>query len=412
VPTFRYQTPASRNGPAVIDAPDRATAIRTLIQRGETPIRLDEIPHPRTPIVREGVPVRAVGAYRFARRSLSRARMTAFIRELATALNAGLPLVQSLRTIARQRRAPAEELMLARLIDDVEHGEPLSDALRRYGPPFTDLIVGLVHAGESAGRLGEILQQATRLLERDARLRASLLGAMLYPLIIAAAVAVAVIIVVTVIVPRVLGAVAGQLATLPLPTRIVQGLAHIVGSYGYLIALAIAAAAWGGAHLLAKPGPRLAVDRALLRLPAVGPALRDVAVARFTRTLATLIGAGLPVVASLRVTRGVLGNRALQLAIDHVCEQVAAGRTIAEPLERSGWFPPLLVQIVGLGEQTGCLDEMLDQAAAAFEDRTEQSIKVLTTVLPPILIITLACVVGFVVLSILLPLIELQESIG
>jgi type IV pilus assembly protein PilC len=126
----------------------------------------------------------------------------------------------------------------------------------------------------------------------------------------------------------------------------------------------------------------------------------------------TLIGAGLPVVASLRITRATLGNRVLESAVDRVCEEVQAGRTIAEPLERSGCFPPLLVQIVGLGEQTGRLDEMLEQAASAFEDKTEQSIRTLTTVLPPLLIVVLACVVGFVVLSILLPLIELQESIG
>jgi type IV pilus assembly protein PilC len=135
-------------------------------------------------------------------------------------------------------------------------------------------------------------------------------------------------------------------------------------------------------------------------------------VARFTRTFATLINAGLPVLTSLRITRATLGNRVLEAAIDRVCDEVQAGRTIAEPLERTSLFPPLLVQIVGLGEQTGRLGEVLDQAATAFEEQTEQSVKVLTTVLPPILIIVLACLVGFVVLSILLPLIELQESIG
>ncbi len=409
MPTFRYETtpPARRHGALVIDAPDRATAIRSLVRRGEAPVRVEEVGG-------KGLKssfARAKGSYSGSA-GMSKAQMAMFVRELATAVNAGLPLVQSLKIIARQGRSPASKAMLARLIDDVEHGKSLSDSMRAHGRPFDDLVISLVNAGEVAGRLGEVLTQAARLLDRDAKMRSSFLAAMLYPAIIAGAVTIAVVIVVTVIVPRVLGAVAGQLAVLPLPTRIVQGVALFVGSYWWLLILLAIGAAWGVSRLLSQPGPRLAVDRAVLRIPVIGAALRDVSVARFTRTLGTLISAGLPVVASLRVTRDVLGNRALRAAIDDVCDQVAAGKTIAEPLEKSGWFPPLLVQIISLGEQTGKLDEMLDQAATAFEDKTEQSIKIVTTIVPPALIIVLACLVGFVVLSILLPLIELQESIG
>lgn len=409
MPTFRYETssPAQRNGALVIDAPDRATAIRSLVQRGEAPVRVEEVAVKagRAPFSRAAAGFASGGG-------MSKAQMAMFIRELATAVNAGLPLVQALKTIGRQGRSPAQKAILARLIDDVEHGKTMSDAMRAHGRPFDDLVISLVNAGEVAGRLGEVLTQAARLLDRDAKMRSSFLAAMLYPAIIAGAVSIAVVVVVTVIVPRVLGAVAGQLPVLPWPTRIVQGVAGFVGSYCWLLVLLAIGAAWVVSRLLSQPGPRLVIDRAVLRIPAIGGALRDVSVARFTRTLGTLISAGLPVVASLRVTRDVLGNRALRIAIDDVCEQVAAGRTIAEPLEKSGWFPPLLVQIISLGEQTGKLDEMLDQAATAFEDKTEQSIKIVTTIVPPALIIVLACLVGFVVLSILLPLIELQESIG
>lgn len=407
MPTFRYETVSmtQRNGALVIDAPDRATAIRSLVQRGEAPVRVEEVGS-------RGLKSSIARARSSYSAGMTKAQMAMFIRELATAVNAGLPLVQALKTIARQGRSPAQKAMLARLIDDVEHGRTLSDSMRAHGRPFNDLVISLVNAGEVAGRLGEVLTQAARLLDRDAKMRSSFLAAMLYPAIIAGAVAIAVVIVVTVIVPRVLGAVAGQLPVLPWPTRIVQGVAGFVGAYWWLLLLLAIGAVWGVTRLLSRAGPRLAVDRAVLRVPVIGSALRDVSVARFTRTLGTLISAGLPVVASLRVTRDVLGNRALRAAIDDVCEQVAAGKTIADPLERSGWFPPLLVQIISLGEQTGKLDEMLDQAATAFEDKTEQSIKVVTAIVPPALIIVLACLVGFVVLSILLPLIELQESIG
>lgn len=417
MPTFRCTTlDASAGAPAgglVIEAPDRASALRQVIARGLTPLRVEEMQEQSRPAPRgSSADAQAASRASTAAGGVSRSSLTGLIRDLATAVNAGLPLVQSLRTIARSGRSPAEAAMLARLIDEVEHGRSLSEAMASVGRPFTELVISLVRAGETAGRLGEVLTQAARLLDRDAKLRRSMLGALLYPLIIAAAVTLAVIIVVTVIVPRVLAAVAGQLAVLPWPTRVVQGIASFVGSWWWLILIVLAVAAVAFVRAYRTPSVRLSIDRTLLRLPAVGTALRIVAVARFTRTLATLIGAGLPVVASLRITRATLGNRELELAIDRVCDQVQAGRTIAEPLEQSGLFPPLLVQIVGLGEQTGRLGEVLDQAAQAFEDQTEQSVKILTTVLPPILIIALACVVGFVVLSILLPLIELQESIG
>jgi type II secretory pathway component PulF len=152
------------------------------------------------------------------------------------------------------------------------------------------------------------------------------------------------------------------------------------------------------------------VDTTLLRLPLLGRLLRDVAVARFTRTLGTLTSAGIPIIAALRVTRGTLGNRAMEGVIDDVAEQVAAGKTIAEPMERSGYFPPMLVQIVNLGERSGRLDQMLSQAARAFEERTEQSVKLFTTALPPLLVVGLACVVGFVVMAILLALLQVQDA--
>ncbi len=161
----------------------------------------------------------------------------------------------------------------------------------------------------------------------------------------------------------------------------------------------------------AQPAWRLKFDTFILRVPILGRLLRDVAVARFTRTLGTLTAAGVPILQSLRITKGTLGNRAMERVIDDVAEQVAGGRTIAEPMERSGYFPPMLVQIVNLGERSGRLDEMLNQAARSFEDRTETSVKLFTTALPPILVVILACCVGFLVLAILLPMLQMQDSI-
>jgi len=338
--------------------------------------------------------------------------MAAFIRELATALQAGLPLVPSLRTLARTGRSPAQRAMLAALIHDVEHGQSLADAMAAWGRPFGDLTINLTRAGDVSGRLPEVLAQTADLLDRDVKLRGSIKSATIYPAILATLVTGAIIVVVTVIVPNLLKDFAGGAAALPWQTRVVQGVAAFFGDYWWIIVPAVVLGIWGINRFYATPRGRLWCDERLLRVPLLGRLLRDVAVARFTRTLGTLTTAGLPVLTALRVTKGTLGNSAMERTIDGVIEEVAAGRTISELLDRSGQFPPMLVQIVNLGERSGRLDQLLTQAAGAFEDRTETSVKLLTTALPPLLVVLLAGVVGFVVLAIMLALLNFQDSVS
>lgn len=408
--TFEYQT-LSAGGGGTIDAPDRASAVRELLRRGVTPTAVEVLE-----IGADGVPASpASGTTRGVhamRPVMSRPEMASFVRELATAVQAGLPLVQGLRTIALQHRTVRQKAMLEFLISQVEHGRSLGEAAESWGRPFSDLTINLIRSGEVSGRLPEVLIQAADLLDRDLKLRRSLLAATLYPLILMVLVTLGIVVVVTVIVPRVLASLKGIDTALPWPTRVVQGAAEFFGSWGWAVVLGLLAGTYILRRVLSRPGPRLWLDTQLLRMPILGRLLRDVAVARFTRTLGTLTAAGIPVLAALRVTKGTLGNRAMERVIDDVAEQIAAGRTIAEPLGRSGYFPPMLVQIVNIGERSGRLDQMLSQAAGAFEDRTETSVKLFTTALPPLLVALMACVVGFVVLAILLPLLEMQDAVG
>ncbi len=459
MPTFRYQS-AGSSASATIDAPDRASAVRELVRRGVTPTKI-EIDAGNSGFTGnsgfsgntgftgyQGYPGRTIGArsasngkalrtagtvaghiadevvtggavsdavtiagMAAARGTMSRAEMAAFIRELATAVQAGLPLVQALRTIAKQGRSDRQRVMLGRIIEEVEHGKSLGDAMAAQGRSFSELTVNLVRAGEASGKLDEVLTQAADLLDRDVKLRRSVTAATLYPAILAGLIVVAVIVVVTFIVPKILKSIAGQIPTLPWPTRVVQGVAGFFADWWWLIIPAVLVGFLATARTFRKPGPRMWLDTHLLGVPILGRLLCDVAVARFTRTLGTLVSAGIPAVTALRVTKGTLGNKAMERVIDDVCDQVSAGRTIADPMEKSGYFPPMLVQIVNMGERSGRLDKLLNQAAGAFEDRTETSVKLFTTALPPLLVVMLACVVGFVVLSILLPLLELQEAV-
>lgn len=458
MPTFRYQS-AGSSASATIDAPDRASAVRELVRRGVTPTKIEidagnsgftgnsgfsgnsgftgytgnpgrsigsrpasngkalrtagmVAGHIADEVVTSGAVNMGVSAAALvARGTMSRAEMAAFVRELATAVQAGLPLVQALRTIARQGRSDRQRTMLGRIIEEVEHGKSLGDAMAAQGRSFSELTVNLVRAGEASGKLDEVLTQAADLLDRDVKLRRSVTAATLYPAILACLIVVAVIVVVTFIVPKILHSIAGQVPRLPWPTRVVQGVAGFFADWWWLIIPAVLVGFLATVRTFRKPGPRMWLDTHLLGVPILGRLLRDVAVARFTRTLGTLVSAGIPAVTALRVTKGTLGNKAMERVIDDVCDQVSAGRTIADPMEKSGYFPPMLVQIVNMGERSGRLDKLLNQAAGAFEDRTETSVKLFTTALPPVLVVMLACVVGFVVLSILLPLLELQEAV-
>lgn len=436
MPTFRYQTPSTNGTAAVIEAPDRAAAVRLLRQKGITPVKIDEVAERgggsgggrrrtekekradagsgrsqgATPASAKNNPFGAIGFGR----AMSRSEMASFIRELATAIEAGLPLVQALKTIARQGRSGRQKEMLNHLIHEVESGRSLADAAAGWGKPFTNLTVDLIRAGEVSGQLGEVLTQSATLLDKDLKLRRSLMGATMYPLILTVLVTIAVVVVVTFIVPKVLGPLQGSMGArqLPLPTRIVQGAASFVEGYWWFVLIVVGGTLFIASRIYASPGPRLAIDRFLLKVPILGRLLRDVAVARFTRTLGTLVSAGIPALSALRLTKNTLGNVAMEQEIDFVCDEVSHGKTIADPMERSGYFPPLLVQIVGVGERSGRLPQMLNQAANAFEDRTESSVKLFTTALPPVLVVVLACIVGFVVAAILLPLLELQEYVG
>jgi type II secretory pathway component PulF len=422
MPSFRYES-LTANGQAhqgVVAAPSRAAAIRLLGGRGETATRLDDVDAPDTaPVAATAVPEDArarLGTLSaplrrgLGRPAASRAEMANLVRELATALEAGLPVMQALRTVRRQASGRAMTAILDHLIGRVEAGAPLHQAAGEYGPPFDDLIVGMLRAADASGKTTDVLHQLADLLERSLELRREVIGSTLYPMIVAVLVLVSAVILVTVLVPRLIEPLAGEMA-LPLPTRILMGVASFL-SANWMICVAAIIAAWiGWRTWVGLPANRLRVDRVKLRAPLVGRLLRDVAVARFTRTLGTLVSAGIPILDALRITRDTLGNNAMMYAIDAVQEKVTSGTALAEPLERSGLFPPLLIQVVNLGERSGRLEYMLMHAATAFDRRVNSSIKLFTRALPPVLIMIMAGLGGFVLAAIILPLLSLQSVV-
>jgi len=404
----------------VIAAPDRASAIRQLSSRGQRPLSLTPVvgDEAAAPVAPSSGPASAnswsLSSLSFGRShlSLSRTDLANFIRELATALEAGLPLMQSLRTVRQQASGRAQQAILDRLIEKVEAGRPLHEAMADYGPPFDDMVIGMTRAADASGRMPEVLHQLADLLERSIELRRELIGATIYPMIVAGFIAVSIVVLVTFVLPTLMEPAlsSGTDFNMPWPTAVLMAFADFMRMWWWAVILAIGGAVFGVRWWLRNPANRLIFHRALLRLPLVGTLLRDVAVARFARTLGTLVSAGLQIIPALRIVRDTLGNMVLMQAIDQVTDRVSTGQSIAEPLERCGYFPPILIQIVNIGERSGRLESMLLHAATAFDRQVRSSIGVLTRALPPILLVVMACIAGFVLLAIFLPLLEFQSA--
>lgn len=430
---FEYESVnrSGQTGRGSIEAADRAEAVRLLTKRGEIPTRVAPAGAPRpgganaaraqakvTPVaptrrdLNRIARTNGAGGSNGLRGRMGTGELASLIREIATALEAGLPLMSALRAVAKQASHGKQAALVDHLMDRIEAGRSFAQAAAEWGEPFDDMVIGMIRAGEASGRLDTVMLQLADLLDRDADIRRSVLGAMIYPAILTLLLTAAIIVMVTFTFPKIMSALQGQNFTMPLPTRIVQGAAYVTGTYWYLLVggAIIAFFAWRAA--MARPEMRLAVDRFLLRVPGVGAVLRDMAVGRFTRTFGTLLASGIPVLDALLITKDTLGNKALESVMDDVAEQVRAGKSIAEPMERSGYFPPLLVQIIGLGERSGRLDEMLRQAAVSFDRRTAISVEVFKTILPPVIIVAMGVVVAFVLAAVFLALLEMQNAIG
>lgn len=412
----------------VVVASDRASALRMVQSRGLTPLKVesDEAPNSAArAAVKKPAKSQAslTGSTQITlpnwmtlgprRPTLSRSDMSNLVRELATAIEAGLPLMQALKIVRKQAPGKSQPVILDALIEKVEAGQPLYEAMKAYGAPFDDMIIGMARAADASGRMPEILHQLADLLDRAVELKRELIGATVYPMIVASLILASVTLLVTVILPQLMIPLAGQPGmVLPLPTRILLSFAWFMSNFWWLLVLMTFGAIIAARNWLQDAEHRRMKDYALLKTPLLGKLLRDVAVARFTRTLGTLVSAGLPILQSLRITKDTLGNAVLMKAIEEVEEKVTTGQSLAEPLERCGFFPPLLIQIVNIGEKSGRLESMLLHAATAFDRQVNSSIKIFTKSLPPILLVIMAIIAGFVLAGILMPLLELQSALG
>ena len=347
----------------------------------------------------------------FSRRRLSARQLTVFTRQLAT-LAMVSPLEEALRTIARQtERDHVREVLLA-VHGAVLEGQRLSDAMAREPASFPPLYRGMVAAGEGSGTLPAILERLAGLLERQALVRSKVLSALAYPLVLAVVAAFVVFALMVFVVPKVVEQFDDIGQQLPFLTRAVIGLSTFLAAWWWAIALALVAAALVAARALRDEALRLRFDAALLRLPFFGRLLRDLHAARMARTLATMVGSRLPLLEGLRLTTQTVHNRALRAATGGIAEAVRTGGSLSGALKRAGIFPPLLVYLAASGEASGRLDLMLERAADYLEQEFDSFTATALALLEPAIIVLMGAVVALIVLSILLPILQLDTLAG
>jgi len=334
-----------------------------------------------------------------------------FTRQFATMINAGLPLVQSLNILAAQTENKALAEVTRSVVYDVESSNTLADAFSKHPKAFSALYVNMVAAGEAGGILDTILLRLATFLEKNDALVRKVKGAMIYPGVIISVAMVAIVILLIFVIPTFQGMFASANMELPLPTRIVIGMSNFLTHFWWAILAVIGGAVFAIRSYYASPAGRLQIDAMLLKAPVLGDVIRKSAVSRFTRTLGTLVSSGVSILEGLEITAKTAGNQVVHNAVMESRQSIAGGETIAAPLEKSKVFPPMVISMIAVGEQTGGLDEMLSKIADFYDEEVDVAVSALLSLMEPAMIVVLGVIVGGMVIAMYLPIFDMMNTV-
>lgn len=408
MPSFSY-TARTKQGTVqqgVLSADDRSAAAASILETGLVPI-----------LVKEAGPTGAIGGFNLSKLLKHKAHVKAadkvvFSRQLATMVNAGVPIVQSLSILADQTTSKTLKEAVRDVAKKVEGGTTLGNALSEHPEIFPPIYINMVRAGETGGILDEVLDRLATQQEKDAEIVRKVRGAMIYPSVIVTITVAAFFFLMTVIVPRMATIFEGFGTTLPIYTRIMLGFSKILTHYIlFVIAGIVVAAVLLVRYYHTKPGRRM-FDALILRTPILGPIVRKVNVARFARTFSSLMSSGIAILDALNATANALGNTVYKEELQQIAQQVKNGKSISQPLKASKNFPAIVSQMVMVGEETGQLAEILMKLAEFYEKEVDQVISNITSIIEPVLIVVIGGMVGSIVISILGPLGSLTGSVG
>src|SRR5437899_141071 len=376
-----------------IEAPDRTSAVCELRKRAILVTKIQERSGGKSPSKAGG--------------KVKDKEMAIFTRQFSTMIDAGLPLVQCLNILSEQSESTNLRDVTGRVARSVEQGSTLAEALRRNPRTFDDLFVNLVEVGETGGILDTVFQRLAAYIEKAAALKRKVKSAMIYPASIIGVAGLVVVFMLTFVIPTFTKMFKDLGADLPLPTQVVVWLSEFVRTYILLIIAAVFGCVFALRAYYRTEKGQATIDALLLKVPVMGTLIRKVAVARFTRTLGTLVSSGVPILEGLRITARTAGNKVVEKAVLQCRAAVTAGKTLAEPLKASGVFPPMVIQMISVGEQTGALDAMLSKIADFYDDEVDVAVSSMTALLEPIMIVVLGVLIGGLVVAMYLPIFKL-----
>lgn len=341
--------------------------------------------------------------------------LVVFTRQFGTMINAGLPLIQCLEILSTQSENAALRKSVGEIKVQVEGGSTFSDALHRHPKIFDDLYVNMVHAGEVGGLLDTILGRLSKHIEKAMKLKGQIKSAMVYPAAIVGIAAIVITVLMIWVIPvfeKMFKEMSGGKMALPGPTQLVIDMSNFAQGYWYIILGVIVATVVAVKKYYATPQGRLAIDKLLLKTPVFGDLIRKASVAKFTRTLGTLLASGVPLLEALTICAKTSGNKVVEGALLDAKVSISGGKTIAEPLAKSGTFPKMVTHMISVGESTGALDNMLGKIADFYEDEVDQAVTNLTALLEPMMMVFLGVTVGFIVVAMYLPIFTMASAIG
>ena len=340
-------------------------------------------------------------------KTVSPKNLAVFVRQFSVMIDAGLPLVQCLEILGTQEEDKNFAAVILATRTDVESGASLADAMRKYPKTFDSLFTNMIAAGEAGGILDTILKRLATFIEKAVKLKGQVKSAMVYPVAIIIIAAVVVTVILWKVIPTFAAMFSGMGAQLPLPTRIVIALSNGIVRYGVFVIVGLAAVIYALKQYYKTEAGRHQIDAIVLKLPVLGLLMRKIAVARFCRTLATLISSGVPILDGLEITAKTSGNAIVEDAIMVTRKSIERGETISAPLKETGVFPPMVTQMIGVGEATGALDTMLAKIADFYEEEVDVAVAGLLTLLEPIMIALLGGVVGGIVIAMYMPIFDM-----
>jgi general secretion pathway protein F len=407
MPVFEY-TGYNHSGKAlkgILDADSAYGARQKLRGMGIFPVEVSETLS-KAKDLRPG----AISTFGFLKR-VKPGEISAMTRQLSTLLAAGVPLVKSLETLISQINNPMFKRIMAQIKDSVNEGNSLASSLSQHPRVFSNFYINMVHSGEASGSLDVVLTHLAEFGERQQALRGRFKAALAYPVFMSIIGTLVLFFLITFIVPNITRIFTEMHHTLPLPTIILLEVSGLLQSFWWLIGLALLSGIVIVRHSKKRPGFQYYWDKMRLRIPIIGPINQKIAIARFGRTLGSLLKSGVPLISALQITGKIVDNSLIEKVIDSAVEDIHAGESLASTLSQSRWFPSMVIQMISVGEQSGEVEVMLNKIAETHEREVESNIIALTSILEPVMILMMGMIVGFVVISVLLPIFEMTQII-